>query len=522
MTNFFNLLGEWARSRHATPAWAVALEALTLQQFAAPALPPLPALGRGFAAIRDAACADLLRRFADPVRVVDVDGVRIVNVLDAVVYIHDRTQRRVSVAAWQPDGTLVINTISRFEIGRPLSAFDWLDILYGQWHEGWPQFAQAMGRGTLRRRLHNALVRWMRQTVDLPAQRSVIREALDLDERMVWMTQQLGRNHRKAWLFADRYNAVGEHYQRLEWALRDSPALFRLSGLALLDGRLRDPDEPVASTRHALRLAGVSDAAWRLACRAGPRLFDAVIDNAADNRLLDACIAMLRLVEHTDFEAPPRVLLETIFRQFARPRSDQVRFERDWCDLPSWFLCHAARAARDAEAHDAIELFIDDEFLPAVEWVTDVWPEPDSNQLHAGWRWIQNARTDWYYDPGRRWAGSSLQWSCPIGVTAAEGFNIFSLTGAQEVVEEGRAMFHCVARYIGQCARGDSRLFSLRDSLTGERVATALLQRVRAERWNLVDVRGRRNALAGAAAQRAGLWLQQHCSAMTAQLPKAA
>ena len=120
MSNFTNLLGEWARSRRATPAWAVALEALTLQQFAAPALPPLPALGRGFAAIRDAACADLLRRFADPVRVVDVDGVRIVNVLDAVVYIHDRTQRHVSVAAWQPDGTLVINTISRFEIGHPL------------------------------------------------------------------------------------------------------------------------------------------------------------------------------------------------------------------------------------------------------------------------------------------------------------------------------------------------------------------------------------------------------------------
>jgi hypothetical protein len=504
------LVDAWGRSARPAPEWAASLEALALQHLAAPAVAPHRVAFADFGALRDAACTDLLRRFACPVRVAEVGETLLVSVLDAAVYVHQRQQRQVNVGTWQVDGSVAIHAAARFEIGRPLGTFGWLDILFAQWNATWPRFSPLLERRAIRNRLHNALVRWMRQTVDLKAQRIVFREALALDERVVWMAGQLERPRRRAWLFADHYNAVGAQLQRLEWALKDSASLFRLVGLALIEKRLQDPDAPVASTQRALRRAcGISDAGWRLACHAGPRLFDAIMNRAASNRLFDACVEMLRLVEQTNLAVPPRALLHALFLQYALPGSDKVLFRVAWCDLPAWFLRNAVRAARDCLTARELEDFIDGEFLPAIEWATEVQPRPDANQIRAGWSWIVRACHTWFNDPAAQWAGSEVRWPCPVGMVPIEGYNAFALASAVDMVEEGRVMAHCIARYIEHCMRGEARVFSLRDAFTGERAATAMIRRVAEGEWELVDVRGRRNAVGPPAARRAGECLAQ-------------
>ena len=479
-------------------------------------------VGLGFDALCHAACADLLRRFADPVRIVDVGAVRIVSVLDAVVYVHDRATRHVSVGAWQPDGTVAINRVARFEIGRPLMGFVWLEIFSTQWQSAWQVFKPALDRQRVRNRLRNVLKRWLRETVNLRAQRKVFRDALLLDAQVVWMAERLVRNHRKAWLFADRYNAVGEQFERLRWALSDSPSAFRVVGLALIDGRVLDPDEPVASTLNSLRLLGVTSAAWRAACRLGPRLFDRIVDHAANSRLFDACTEMLRLIEHTDLEPLPAKLQDLIFWQHALPHSNYVQFEKNWCCLPPWFLRHATRAARAAEMRGELGEFLDLEFLPAVEWVSETRPAPDANQINAGWRWIVRTQRDWAADPLVRLNGRNPAWRSAIERESVEGLNIYALTDARTVIEEGQVMCHCVAQYVSMCVRGIYRLFSLRDGQTGERVATALLKRIEEEQWELVDVRLRRNETVEGAPRRAGLWLSQRYGEAVALQRKAA
>ncbi len=349
----------------------------------------------GFAALRAAACADLLRRFAAPLRVVDVGAVHIVSVLDALAFVHDRARRHVCVGVWQPDGSLVIDTISRIEIGRPLAGFGWIDVLLAQWQQEWLCFADLFARRDVCNRLRNAVRRWLRETVDMRAQRQVFRAALKLDARVVWMAERLARSARAGWLCAGHYSDVGRHWQRLEWVLADSPAVFRLVGLALLEGKLGNPDEPVASTLRLLRGWGVSEAAWRRACQLGPRLFDPVLKLAMAHQSFGACVEGLRLLEMADLQPLPKALQRLLFWQHALPDCDLVDFRDGWCTFPTWFVRNAARAARDAQRRGASPAFVDDELLPALEWLCEAAQHPDANQIRSGWRWIMRAQQMW-------------------------------------------------------------------------------------------------------------------------------
>jgi PcfJ-like protein len=483
----------WGRGLLAAPEWAETTELLVESCMAPPVTGGPLAAGPDFDALFAAARADLQRRLASPVRVAETGTVRVVCLIDALVFVHDTARRRVCTGAWQPDGTLAINTTRVVEIGRPLAGFTWLDAIFAQWHAMCPVMACGLCQPQLRNRLRNALVRWLRSNADLRNRRRAFREALHLDARVAWMAVRLDRPVRGVWLSAAHYNAVGRQLERLEWALADSPALFRLVGLALLDGRLANPDEPVESTLAQLRSQRVSLAAWRAACRLGPRLFDAALGAAVNTRLIEACVEVLRQIEHTDFLPMPAALQKVLYWQHAERDSNRVLFRQGWCTFEPWFLRHAARAARAAECAGRIDGFIDDDFLPAMEWLLAARPRPDANQMHAGWRWIQRARDGWANDPARRWEGSRQSWSSALKVLYCGGYNAFALTEANALVEEGRVMHHCIATYIEACLRDEVRVFSLRDVNTGQRVATAMLRNHHDGQWALVDVRLRMN-----------------------------
>ena len=103
----------WGRSAGEVPEWVRDAEVLVACCLASPSVPQPAISGFGFESVKEAACADLLRRFAAPLRVADVGEVRIVSMLDALVFVHDWARRHVCVGAWQADGTVAINTLNR-------------------------------------------------------------------------------------------------------------------------------------------------------------------------------------------------------------------------------------------------------------------------------------------------------------------------------------------------------------------------------------------------------------------------
>ena len=53
-------------------------------------------------------------------------------------------------------------------------------------------------------------------------------------------------------------------------------------------------------------------------------------------------------------------------------------------------------------------------------------------------------------------------------------------------------MHHCVASYVEECVKGQKRIFSVRDSETEKRIATAELIRSRGL-WQLRQLKGKHN-----------------------------
>ena len=75
-------------------------------------------------------------------------------------------------------------------------------------------------------------------------------------------------------------------------------------------------------------------------------------------------------------------------------------------------------------------------------------------------------------------------------------YEVAELLTAQELLEEGRVMNHCVASYANDCASGRSSIWSLRKRIESGRVVRLATVEVRREDGTIVQVRKRSNKLA--------------------------
>lgn len=94
----------------------------------------------------------------------------------------------------------------------------------------------------------------------------------------------------------------------------------------------------------------------------------------------------------------------------------------------------------------------------------------DTNTDNAK-RQLQYLETSW---AGSNWAtGWKFKKTVKVGKTKHEmSFRMVELCSGYKLLEEGRAMNHCVFSYVGSCKSGKCRIFSLREELTNSRVLT--------------------------------------------------
>jgi len=110
------------------------------------------------------------------------------------------------------------------------------------------------------------------------------------------------------------------------------------------------------------------------------------------------------------------------------------------------------------------------------------------NNIDAAKRQVQYLETSW---APSNW---SKNWNYTRKVKVAEKkyieikYNMVELCNGAQLLEEGRAMNHCVFSYVGSCKSGACRIFSLRDITTK---STALTIEVRGN--VIVQIRGKGN-----------------------------
>lgn len=90
-----------------------------------------------------------------------------------------------------------------------------------------------------------------------------------------------------------------------------------------------------------------------------------------------------------------------------------------------------------------------------------------------------------------------LSWESALPEHEDGGYIFVPLISSEALREEGENMGHCVAHYDDDCANGKSRIFSVRSTLSQERLATVELHiddLLLKEKWFVGQVRGFNNA----------------------------
>lgn len=99
--------------------------------------------------------------------------------------------------------------------------------------------------------------------------------------------------------------------------------------------------------------------------------------------------------------------------------------------------------------------------------------------------WHQDFDSKYKYENHRRW-------DCPWGTRVVGDYTVVSLDDTSKLIEEGRAMHHCVGGYTSRCITEGLRIFSVR-SEDSERLSTLTLGPLGGGSWYIQQHRALQN-----------------------------
>ncbi len=285
------------------------------------------------------------------------------------------------------------------------------------------------------------------------------------------------------------------HRDFLERVRRDQSSLLWLAGILAHAAGTDTGREPVAALRHALVSRGLSPQGWRLLCRdsEGPRRLVRepwLWDHDPAKPLIAGVELHIRLGLHR-----------------AVPKEFAAAIDLDLCDYPAASLATnripepllriVAREAMRVEASGQIVAWLNGPWDRFTEWQA-AHPDlvPDSNQVRAGWPWLQQKIGAWFDAVERGRITSPLRWNFPARDISSESFVAVALERPGDLWEEGKAMSHCVGDMGHRADDGKSLFYSIRERDSGRRIATLEIARADSSAsWQVCCCFGRRNEI---------------------------
>jgi hypothetical protein len=246
---------------------------------------------------------------------------------------------------------------------------------------------------------------------------------------------------------------------------------------------------------------GVNSRGWRLYLDYGDALFECLGRPwvAADWLYSSGhnAVAFLHLLQSCEMDVlPPRALISSMGRwSIPRDRLDSVP--------PAFFRAAWKRCVACEYAGISLEAYIETDVVPLAKWYfeTGQHEHPDPNQLKAGWDAIEHRHADWMRTwstnstkPQNRSATTLAGWPVPVLSVESDGLHFVVLSTAAALVEEGKAMEHCIGEYADRCGASSLRAYSVRHRKSNQRVATlTVAYKVENDHWFLKEIKGPAN-----------------------------
>ncbi|MDQ3027970.1 MAG: hypothetical protein M3R58_15900 [Pseudomonadota bacterium] len=273
----------------------------------------------------------------------------------------------------------------------------------------------------------------------------------------------------------DEFNWVARHRDALALVGLEHPRL--LPFLQLAHGK---EGPPLACFESRMKQAGLTPSARGKLEVWGFGAFAEAADACLFEDGLEAIARYGNLLDRLQvmYEPPPLfTLLAAFFAPFA----------------PDWFhaaLLEEVESLEGEDIHDPQAI----EYEAALAWLRSN-PKPDANQQRAGWGWIgAQARKHML----ERDALAAIPWTVPCAAFDHAGHRVVPITSRAELHAEGEAMRNCLHTFGDDCAAGHLAAFSIREQVTGRRVASFMLARATAGGWRVKEIAGKGNANVGA------------------------
>lgn len=441
---------------------------------------------------------------ASKVVAISDDGVRRrVSVLDWYEVVFDRSTCEVSLAAL--NGTPEFIALVAADLGAPLTGSGWLDAYVLDRIATVDGVAEVIVNDAA---LHT-LVRTVRRRLvarhALRALRAAIRAAYALAPEVVHLCYQT-RDHAQGGFSIGHYARVWAKLASYARVARETPSLLRLLAAADEAQVPFDAMNPVPDLRRLLLACGWSPALWRVLAKGSPRFFLPVLRHRDASAAWDAIVSYGAVLSSAKVRRePPTKLITALLLAMFNPEAGEEPFARRWCMVPPDVLAIALREAESRREH--IAAFLQNEFMPVVQWACTRRRPLDANQRRAGWAWLLARAHRWQASELRR-LESVWPWVSLVSRTEHESMVLVPLQSALQLAEEGFAMRHCIGRYAQECKAGQLRVFSAIDAASGKRIATIALQWA-ALGWRVCGVRGFANAAPGERTLLVAEWLAQ-------------
>ncbi len=321
--------------------------------------------------------------------------------------------------------------------------------------------------------------------------REVIQAALALDPLALQVARRVRLDCTARPTTLREYNHAVAHLPAYRKLQRESPNLVPLYALFADDLASLGEGEPAQLLkRHLADDHGVYQPIWSLVHRMRPRWLY-LLRHFYAGSARDAALDLLHLLQQMGCRrAPPPWFLWNVLQVFGHPGNRHGQYWTSWAPRTRalrrlTMLVDDADAARLAEMRDGI--------YEVLAWIVDEDAHLRRGVARAGWRWFVRNAAAWRRHKEKLAASAPVQWPVPFDAWRDGQYVAAVLADSRQLLDEGRAMSHCVDRYTWRCAKGRHLILSIRSDGRERPVATASLAWTGAQ-WTVALVAGAANS----------------------------
>ncbi len=312
-------------------------------------------------------------------------------------------------------------------------------------------------------------------------------EELNIDPDIIALVEFINDDN---YIRSNDYSRVWQH-KKLYQQLYDEKSYLRLMDYAIKDGLWRKYSEDSKGLKDYFLDKGISPTGWHYICHYGDCLFKELWATQSSGNYLQTAQKYLSVLEKAGCPSLPSSQFQKIWFSVYADSFNSLYDECNiWENIPEQIL-------KIIFNHLYQQNELNDELLQQLEkilqWIEEVDPILDHNQIKSGWQWLSKKSNEWYQSTIDEMQINHLIWDPILTIKddQLEGFIINELTSGYQLFEASVLMRNCLDGFTDECMNNEKRFFTVYENEQKKRPLAAIgLSWSENKEWTVYEVKG--------------------------------